>query len=78
MIDKLIAIWGTSSVESTGMPVVRMVGRIQVTTMTGVDVELLAIPSTLRAMAISLRTLADKVEADEAARAAGVPVKEVQ
>ena len=77
MIDKLVNRWGTSSVESTGTPVVRMVGKVQLQTMTGVEIDFFAIPSCLRAMAESFRALADKVEADEAARAAGVAVKEV-
>ena len=70
MVEKLITRWGTSSVESTGTPVVRMLGKIQFQTMTGVEVELFAIPSTLIQMADSLRTLAGTVEADELARAA--------
>ena len=70
MVEKLITRWGTSSVESTGTPVVRMLGKIQFQTMTGVEVELFAIPSALIQMADSLRTLAGTVEADELARAA--------
>ena len=77
MVEKLITRWGTSSVESTGTPVVRMVGKIQFQTMTGVEVELFAIPSALNQMADAFRALADRVEEDDASRAAGVTVKEV-